>query len=164
MAGDIHVKIEGTDSGEIKSESKHENHKDWLDVDSVQWGISAPSQSHAGGGQGAGKASFSDIVMTGAMAKHSPILAKVMATGEHLKKVTISVRKSGGKHDEYLWWILEDAILTNMSHSGHGTDSFSEMLSVAFAKVEFNYKPQKADGSLDSVVTFKQDLKSTKAS
>jgi hypothetical protein len=38
----------------------------------------------------------------------------------------------------------------------------SENVSLAFAKVDLEYKPQKADGSLDAGVHFKFDIKSNK--
>ena len=37
-----------------------------------------------------------------------------------------------------------------------------ENVSLTFAKVDFEYKPQKADGSLDAGVHFKYDLKANK--
>ena len=37
-----------------------------------------------------------------------------------------------------------------------------ETVSLAFAKVDFEYKPQKADGSLDAGIHFKYDIKSNK--
>jgi type VI secretion system secreted protein Hcp len=35
-------------------------------------------------------------------------------------------------------------------------------VTLAFAKVELEYKPQKADGSLDAGIQFKYDIKSNK--
>ena len=35
-------------------------------------------------------------------------------------------------------------------------------MSLAFAKVDFEYKPQKADGSLDAGIHFKFDIKTNK--
>jgi type VI secretion system secreted protein Hcp len=37
-----------------------------------------------------------------------------------------------------------------------------ETVSLAFAKVNVEYKPQKADGSLDAGIHFKYDLKAQK--
>ena len=38
----------------------------------------------------------------------------------------------------------------------------SESVSLAFAKVDLEYKPQKPDGSLDAGVHFKLDIKASK--
>ena len=39
---------------------------------------------------------------------------------------------------------------------------YSESVSLAFAKVDLEYKPQKPDGSLDAGIHFKYDLKANK--
>ena len=38
----------------------------------------------------------------------------------------------------------------------------SETVTLAFAKVDFEYRPQKPDGSLDAGIHFKYDLKTNK--
>jgi type VI secretion system secreted protein Hcp len=47
-------------------------------------------------------------------------------------------------------------------HGGTTGQLYSESVSLAFAKVELEYKPQKADGSLDAGVHFKYDIKANK--
>ena len=43
-----------------------------------------------------------------------------------------------------------------------GLPSGTEDVALQFAKVDFEYKPQKADGSLDVGVHFKYDIKANK--
>jgi len=59
---------------------------------------------------------------------------------------------------------MNDVIITGVAHSGNAgqEDTGSETVSLAFAKVDFEYKPQKADGSLDAGIHFKYDLKTNK--
>jgi len=49
-------------------------------------------------------------------------------------------------------------------HGGNANqeETGSETVSLAFAKVDFEYKPQKADGSLDVGIHFRYDLKNNK--
>ena len=60
---------------------------------------------------------------------------------------------------------MNDVLITGVVHSGNADqqDATSETVSIAFAKVDFEYKPQKQDGSLDAGVHFKYDIKSNKA-
>ena len=51
--------------------------------------------------------------------------------------------------------------MTGVTHGGSG-DGDSENVSLSFAKVALEYKPQKPDGSLDAGVFFKYDLKANK--
>jgi len=54
-------------------------------------------------------------------------------------------------------------IITSVQDSGSGGGgSSTESVSIAFSKVVIEYKPQKADGSLDAGVFFKYDLKAQK--
>ena len=57
---------------------------------------------------------------------------------------------------------LNDVMVTGVTHGGNGGEGSSENVSIAFAKVNVEYKPQKADGSLDAGIHFKYDLKAQK--
>jgi len=56
---------------------------------------------------------------------------------------------------------MNDVIITSVSLSDSGVGG-SENVSLAFSKVDFEYKPQKLDGSLDAGVHFKFDIKASK--
>jgi type VI secretion system secreted protein Hcp len=47
-------------------------------------------------------------------------------------------------------------------HGGSGEGS-SETVSLVFAKVDFEYRPQKIDGTLDAGIHFKFDIKANKS-
>ena len=89
---------------------------------------------------------------------------KACATGKHVKDATITVRKAGKGQQEYLVIKMTDVLVTSvaMSVSAEG-DATIEGVALAFAKVDLEYKPQKADGSLDVGVHFIYDLKANKA-
>src|SRR4029453_3150290 len=152
---DIFAKI-----GDIKGESFDSKHANEVEVLSWSWGVSqAGSMSHGGGG-GEGKASFSDFNFTHHIDKASPVLMKACATGTHIKEATITVRKAGKGQQEYLIIKMEDVIITGVQPSGSGESAATaENVAMQFAKVALEYKPQKADGSLDAGVHFKYDIK-----
>src|SRR5688500_11277129 len=157
MASDIFAKL-----GDIKGESGDSKHKDEIEVLSYSWGVTnAGSMAHGGGG-GEGKATFHDLSFVHKIYKASPLLLQLCATGAHLKEATITHRKAGKEQHEYLIVKLSDVIVTGVTHGGSG-DGDSENISLSFAKVALEYKPQKPDGSLDAGVFFKYDLKANKA-
>ena len=81
----------------------------------------------------------------------------------HLKEATITHRKAGKGQQEYLIIKMNDVIITGVSlNDGTERDTASETVSLAFAKVDFEYKPQKPDGSLDAGIHFKYDIKANK--
>jgi len=149
MASDIFAKI-----GDIKGESADAKHKDEIEVLSFSWGVT----NGATIGAGAGKATFQDLSIVHTIDKASPLLLKACATGEHLKEATITHRKAGKGQQEYLVVKMNDVIITGVVHGGSGEGS-SETVSLVFAKVDFEYRPQKIDGTLDAGIHFKFDIK-----
>jgi type VI secretion system secreted protein Hcp len=119
------------------------------------------SMAHGGGG-GEGKASFNDFNFTHHVDKASPVLLKACATGEHIKEATITVRKAGKGQQEFLIIKMNDVIITGVSLSDSSDAGGSENVTMAFAKVDFEYKPQNSAGSLDPGIHFKYDIKANK--
>ena len=156
MASDIFAKI-----GDIKGESLDDKHKDEIEVLSFSWGV-ANAPNVGAGGAGAGKATFRDLSFTHTIDKASPRLLQACATGAHFKDATITHRKAGKGQQEYLVVKLNDVLITGVVHGGTSGAAASETVSLVFAKVDFEYKPQKADGSLDAGIHFKFDIKSSK--
>ena len=157
MATDIFAKI-----GDIKGESADAKHKDEIEVLSFSWGVINTGVIGSGGGGAAGKATFQDLTIVHHIDKASPKLLEACATGTHLKDATITHRKAGKGQQEFLIVKMNDVIITGVIHGGTTTEPASETVSLAFAKVDFEYKPQKADGSLDVGIHFKYDLKANK--
>jgi type VI secretion system secreted protein Hcp len=157
MASDIFAKI-----GDIKGESLDAKHKDEIEVLSFSWGVTNSGTMATGGGAGTGKATFQDLVIVHNIDKASPDLLRACATGSHLKEATITHRKAGKGQLEFLTVKMNDVIITGVTHGGATGQPYSETVSLAFAKVDLEYKPQKPDGSLDAGIHFKYDLKANK--
>ena len=161
-AGDMFFKVKGAKHGQINGEAMDDKHKGEIEVLSWSWGITNAAMRAAGTGAGAGKASFHDLSFTHKIDKASPVLMQACATGVHLKEATITHRKSGKGQQEFLVIKMNDIIVTSVQEGGGNSDGLTENVSIAFAKVNVEYKPQKADGSLDAGIHFKYDLKAQK--
>ena len=158
MAAGIFAKI-----GDIKGESLDSKHKDEVEVLSWSWGVSNPGTIGRGTGGGTGKATFNDFNFIHKVDKASPFLLKACATGKHIKEATITVRKAGKGQLDYLIIKMSDIIITGVAPSGAGDGAATaEHVALQFAKVDLEYKPQKADGSLDAGLHFKYDIKGNK--
>ena len=156
MAVDVFLKL-----GDIKGESKDAAHKGEIDVLSWSWGVSQTGTMGVGGGGGAGKANFSDLNIMHAVDKASPVLMAKCASGEHIKEATLVSRKAGKGQQEYLIIKMNDILVTSVQPSG-SSEHPMESVSMQFAKVDVEYKPQKPDGSLDAGVHFVYDIKGNK--
>ena len=153
------MKIEG-----IEGESQDAKHKASIDLQSWNWGAMNSGSFHAGGGGGAGKVSMQDFHFTMLINKATPKLVMACASGEHLKKATLTCRKAGKEQQEYLKVTFSDLLVSSYQTGGaEGNPIPHESVSLHFAKIEFEYKPQKADGTLDGPVKAGWDLAANKA-
>jgi type VI secretion system secreted protein Hcp len=123
--------------------------------------VTRPSKL-TGGGAASGKASFHDLSFTHKIDKASPVLMKGCATGQHLKEATITHRKAGKGQQEFLIIKMSDVVITAVEDADSSSDGSLEHVSLAFAKVAVEYRPQKADGSLAAGIHFKYDIKAHK--
>ena len=160
-ASDYLLEIDG-----IKGESSDKKHKETIEISSYSWGATnSGSVRSSGGGGGAGKVSMRDFTFVKAIDKSSPLLFKRAATGQHIKKATLFVRKSGGDQQEYMKITLSDCIVssyqTKPQPPGSGAGPVDQF-SLNFAKIEYSYKPTLANGALGSPVTATYDIKAAK--
>jgi type VI secretion system secreted protein Hcp len=157
---DYFLKIDGIDG-----ESQDSKHKNEIELSSWSWG---ETNMHYGpksavSGQGAGKVEMQDFHFTMSVNKASPKLMEACATGEHIKKAVLTCRKAGKDQQEYLKVTLSDVFVGSYHTGGHdGSVIPTDQIGLNFAKVEMEYKDQKADGTLGGTVKGGFDVKQNK--
>ncbi len=156
---DYFLKIDG-----IQGESADSKHKNEIDVMSWSWGATQTGTMSFGGGGGAGKVSHQDLHFTMKMSKASPKLALACSSGEHIKGALLTCRKAGKEQQEYLVIKLTDLLISSYQTGGSGGDDVvpTDQVSMNYAKIEFEYKEQKPDGSLGGVVKSHWSVKENK--
>ena len=160
MAVDMFMKI-----GDIKGESTDKKHPDQIDVLAWSWGISNSGTTHQGGGGGAGKANVQDLSFTKYTDASSHALLLAASNGQHYAKANLYVRKAGGKGApiEYIKIEMDEVMITSVSCGGSGgEDRLTENVTLNFAKVKYEYTPQKADGSGDGTKETGWDIAANK--
>jgi type VI secretion system secreted protein Hcp len=158
MAVDMFLKIAGDP---YKGESKDSKHADEIDVMGWSWGESNSGSFGAGGGGGSGKVNFQDFAMTMKTCKASPNLALACATGEHIDDATLTCRKAGKEQQEFLIIKFTELLVSSYTLSASSEDPI-ESITFNFAKIEFSYKPQKKDGTLDAAIKFTYNIEENK--
>jgi type VI secretion system secreted protein Hcp len=156
MALDFFLKVDG-----IPGESQDSKHKDEIDVVAWSWGETRPAPpGSAGGGGGAGKVQIQDFTFTAQTSKASPNLMLACASGKHVKSAVLTARKAGGKQAEFLTISLSDILVSSYQAGGsEGEVIPTESVSLNFSKIQLEYRPQKADGSLGAPVKAGWDVK-----
>ena len=157
---DYFLKIEG-----VKGESQDHKHKEEVQIDSFSFGCHQRGTGGHGGGGGSGKASLQDFSFVKKVDKSSPVLFLKCCTGEHLKKVHLTCRKAGKEQQEYWTVTLEGCLVSSYTTGGphDGVALPTDQVSINFAKIQIEYKEQKADGTLGAGVKAGWDVATTKA-
>jgi type VI secretion system secreted protein Hcp len=153
---DYFLKIDG-----VEGESTAKGHEGEIEVLSWSWGVSNSGSSATGSGAGAGKANFQDISITKVLDKSSPQLFLGTASGKQYATATLKAvadTNKDGKQDYYVIKLTNVLVSSFQQGGASGGDRPIESLSLNFAKIEIEYTPQKADGSLDATVKAGWDL------
>jgi len=155
-AVDYFLKIEG-----IEGESTAEGHRGEIKILSYSWGASN-SGVFASGAGGAGKVNFGSLRLTTAgVSIASPSLFDVVATGKHLPTATLTLAKADQGYD-YLKVTLSDVVISSYQTAGAAGQVPIENIRLNFAQIEYEYTPQKPDGSLGTTVRAGWDLAANK--
>ena len=159
MAVDHFLKIDG-----IEGESEDAEHKGWIDILSWNWGEMQTGTMSQGGGGGAGKVSMRDFHFTMRVCKASPKLLLACAAGQHIKNATLVGRKAGTTQQEFLKIKFTDLLVSSFQTGGTGSvDPVPiDQISLNYAKIEYEYKAQKPDGTLDGAISAGWNLKENK--
>lgn len=157
MAYDVYLELDG-----IKGEATAKGHEGQIAILSISWGCSAATTVGAGkGGISASKVQISSFNIMKQLDSSSVPLFQACCTGKHIPKATITFRKQTGDAQEgFLVYKLEDVMIEMLQTSGNsgGDDTPTESVSMAFAKMEVEYKKQGKDGKLTAAGQAAWDL------
>lgn len=147
MAIDVYLHIEG-----IKGESTDDKHKDWIECESVNWGITQPKSATAstGGGHTAERAELQDITFGKIADLSTPILLQTCAMGKTIPKAKFEFMRADGQGNPIKYFEIElENVLIGAVNPGIETGSIlAEHVSLKFSKVKWRYTQQKIAGGI----------------
>jgi len=153
---DYYLRIEG-----IVGESHSIGHVGEIDIEAWNWGETQSGTHSGGGGGGAGKVVMQDFHCVAKIGKQSGKLLLACACGTHIKSAVLICRKAGKTPQEFLSIKLTDLLVSSFQTGGSGHSDIvpTDQFSINFSKIEYNYRPQKADGTLATGTPVGFDLK-----
>jgi type VI secretion system secreted protein Hcp len=154
---DYFLKVDG-----IPGESADAKHKDEIDVLAFSWGVSQSGGPVPGGGAGAGKADFEDLLVVARTSKASPLLWQACASGQHIKSAVLTCRRGGRASIEFLKIALEDVLVASYELDGSDDEPPLDQIALAYAKIETEYTPVDKTGKPQPVVKAGWNLKANK--
>ena len=158
MASDIFAKI-----GDIKGESLDDKHKDEIEVLSWSWGVANAGPRSTGGGGGAGKATLPRSLLH-AQDRQGLAVAAARVRDRAAPEGSDDHAPEGGQGAAGVPRHQDERRDRHVRERRPTTSGASQMetVTLAFAKVDVEYRPQKPDGSLDAGIHFKYDIKANK--
>ncbi len=154
---DYFLKIDSVPGG-----SQDAHHRDEIDVIAFSWGETNPGSMGFGGGASSGKVAIEDFHFTALTGIASPRLMLLCANGKHVKSAVLVGRRAGGGQQDYFKLTFSDVTVTAYHVSGSEGDVPVDEVSLKFAKVQIDYRPQKATGALGVAVHAGWDVKQNK--
>jgi len=157
-ATDNFLKIDGIDG-----ESQDSKHKNEIEILSLRHVVVNTASEDAGGGGGTGKSVHHPYWFTKNLDKSTPKLFQACASGEHIKKAVLTLRKAGKDQQEYMKITLSDVFVSHY-YPGHpgGSHLPVDEFSLDYGKIEVEYKEQKPDGTLGGATKGGWDVKARK--
>jgi type VI secretion system secreted protein Hcp len=145
MAIDVYLQIDG-----IKGESTDNAHKDWIECQSVNFGVLQPRSATASssGGHTAERCEHKDIVITKLADLATPLLLEQCSMGKTIKSAKFDFMRadSDGKRVTYFNIELENVLVSSVTPSVVEGDILHESVSIKYAKVKWKYVQQKISG------------------
>lgn len=147
----------------VTGESQDAQHKGWIDVESLNFGVAQPGGMSHGSGGGVGRAAFEDLVVTARPDSGTMALFGYAASGKHVNKVILSLHKAGGKNIEYLRITLEDVIVTRVQYQNFANNILTVVYQFQAARVHQSYWKQLDSGGKGAECMTGWDIKANKS-
>src|ERR1700712_582933 len=143
----------------VKGDVTEEGHKDWIEVNSFQWGVGRGISSPTGGAKDreSSAPSVSEITVTKAQDLSTGGLLTAALQGEGIAVKIEFVKTDKGKLEKYLTFDLENTMISGYSTSSGG-DRPSESLSLNFTKFTVTPLVVDAAGAVTSADAVKYDI------
>lgn len=140
----------GTEKGEVTAEG----YKEWIELQSFQWGVGRGIASAGSGGlskREASAPSISEITVSKTFDAFSPLALKDAIGGKGaVVKIDITRTDNSGKHVAFQKYVLSETMMSGYSISSGG-DRPSESISLNFTKFDSEYL--KIDAAFNAVTT-----------
>jgi len=127
--------------GTLKGEVTQQTHKEWIEINSFQWGVGRGIGSGVGGGslREATAPSVSEITITKVMDISSPLILKEAFGGKAVEvKIEMTQTDNNGVHVSFQKYVLTNTLISGYSLSSGG-DRPSESISLNFTKIDSEY-------------------------
>ena len=141
---DVFLHVVTKRAGKIKGEGTTGGHTDDIAVHTWAWGVTA--NTAIGSTQSTGRRSYRNLVLTKGIDSASTGLLSALVSNDEVKEATLTMRKAGGEALDYFRMMLSNARVVNVDIEVQPSGLAVEHVTIAFTKVEIEYKRQEQAG------------------
>lgn len=153
---DAFLHVQTKRAGKVKGEATEPGHADDIRLVGWQWGLTAGSA--LGSTQATSRRSYSALTVHKQIDSATTALMSALATNDEVKEAKLTIRRAGGEQEDFFIVKLEKARITSVQHTGEADGSTHETVTIAFTKVEVEYRPQKMTGGRGGSHVFNDEL------
>jgi type VI secretion system secreted protein Hcp len=160
MASNVYLHIDG-----VNGESNDVNHKGWIEVEAVDWGVTQPTIGtvSTAGGHTIGRAVFDALRITKLVDLASPKLMELAAQGKTIPKARLEFfRADGSDALKYYEVTLENVLVSSNRKSYGGPGLVMDQFTLHYAKIAEKYTQQKIGGGIGGNTSGGWDLVANK--
>lgn len=125
----------------IKGEATAEGHEQWMDIDTLSWGVSRALSAKTGTNQNreATSTTISEVTFTKITDNATPYLFMESCIGKG-KEIKIHLTKTDDTLQSYIEYTLRDCMISSYTVNSDGERPI-ETISLSFTKIELRYIP-----------------------
>ncbi|MEO7829493.1 type VI secretion system tube protein Hcp [Roseateles sp.] len=154
---DMFLKLDSKRGGAVKGESEDPSHPAEMVVQGFSWGMTSTVSTGFSGKET--KPAQLELRIVKHVDSASTGLMSVMKSNDEIKKAVLTVRKAGGKAEDYFTIAIQGGRITALEVSSEDdSPHLTERLSLTFNKIEVQYKSQNALGGLKGASTFQDEV------
>ncbi len=153
---DVFLHVVTRRAGKIKGESTTGGHIDDIAVNTWGWGVTA--NAAIGSVQSTARRAYRHLVLTKGIDSASTGLLSALVSNDEVKEATLTMRKAGGEALDYFRMLLSNARIVNVDIEVFPGGLAIEHVTIAFTKVEIEYKRQEQAGLGAAGSTFSDEI------
>ena len=155
-SSDIFLMVQTKRAGKVKGEAVAPGHEGEIDVESWTWTVK--TSSALGSTAATGRRSYSGLSIFKRIDSASTALLSALATNDEVKEAKLTMRKAGEGQVDYFLITLKEARVTQVEHATDDSGGTRESVTIAFRKVEVEYRVQQSSGGRGASHVFTDEL------
>ena len=156
MHADIYLSVQTRRAGKVKGEAVAPDHEGEIAIRSWNWGAS--SNTPQGASQPTSRRSYRHLVLVKSIDSASTALLNALATNDEVREAKLTMRKAGDGQQDYFFLTLNAARVVGLDLETGESGETLERVTLAFSKVQIEYRPQQSTGGRGASFTFNDDV------